>query len=98
MGRYEAYSMIDEAEKGSLFCRFVISPDPQQEDTHKDVHLREVTEHTMQTLEERLNQKVSWVAAEHADHAPHRHVHIVAVVKGRLNPQDLQALRTTATE
>lgn len=98
MGRYEAYRMIDEAEKGSIFFRFVLSPDPEQEDTHKDLHLRDVTEQTMQTLEERLKQPVSWVAAEHDDHAPHRHVHIVAVVRGRLQPQDFQALRKTATE
>ena len=34
----------------------------------------------------------------HADHAPHRHVHIVAVVGGRLQAQDFQLLRKTATE
>ena|SRR5438128_2470208 len=98
LGRWQAYRMIDEADKGSLFFRFVISPDPKQEDTAKDLHLREITQRTMQTLEERLHKEVSWVAAEHDDHAPHRHVHIVAVVAGRLNVQDFQALRQTATE
>ncbi len=98
LGRWQAYRMIDEADKGSLFFRFVISPDPKQEDTAKDLHLREITEQTMQTLEQRLHKEVSWVAAEHDDHAPHRHVHIVAVVAGRLNVQDFQALRQTATE
>src|SRR5438045_4285204 len=71
MGRWQAYRMIDEAEKGSLFFRFVISPDPTQEDTAKDLHLREVTEQTMLRLEEHLHKAVSWVAAEHDDHAPH---------------------------
>ena len=98
MGRWQAYRMIDEAEKGSLFFRFVISPDPKQEDAEKDLHLREVTEQTMQKLEDRLHKEVQWIAAEHNDHAPHRHVHIVAVVAGRLNVQDFQALRATATE
>ncbi len=98
MGRYQAYRMIDEAEKGSLFFRFVISPDPKQEDTKRDLHLREVTEKTMQILEDRIHKPVSWVATEHNDHAPHRHVHVVAVVKGKLESQDFLALRQTATE
>jgi hypothetical protein len=98
MGRWQAYHMIDEAAKGSLFYRFVISPDPKQEDTGKDLHLRDVIEKTMQTLEERLKKEVQWVAAEHDDHAPHRHIHVVAVVPGRLQVQDFQLLRQTATE
>jgi hypothetical protein len=98
MGRFEAYRMIDGAEQGSLFFRFVISPDPAQEDTQQDLRLREVTEQTMQRLEDRLQKPVSWVAVVHADHAPHRHVHIVAVVQGRLQVQDFHALRQTATE
>jgi len=97
MGRWQAYRMIDEAEKGSVFFRFVISPDPQQEDTKQDLRLREITEKTMLMLEERLHKQVSWVAAVHADHAPHRHVHVIAVVQGRLQPQDFQALRQAAT-
>ena len=96
--RQQAYSLIDQAEKGRLFFRFVISPDPQKEDTKRDLYLREVTEKTMLQLEERLHKQIQWVAAEHSDHAPHRHVHVVAVVQGRLQVQDFQALRQTATE
>ena len=90
--------MIDEAEKGSFFFRVVISPDPAKEDSQKDLFLREITEKTMLSLEERLHQRVSWVAVEHNDHAPHRHVHVVAVVPGKLNVQDFQVMRQTATE
>ncbi len=90
--------MIDEAEKGSLFFRFVISPDARTEDTKRDLSLRDVTEKTMLSLEERLHQPVSWVAAIHADHAPHRHIHIVAIVQGRLQAHDFHALRQTATQ
>jgi hypothetical protein len=39
--------MIDEAEKGSVFFRFVLSPDPVQEDSGRDLHLPEVTEKIM---------------------------------------------------
>ncbi len=98
MGRYQAYRMIDEAEKGSVFFRIVISPDPKQEDSGRDLHLREITEKTMLSLEDRLHKQVQWVATEHDDHAPHRHVHIVAVIPGKLKAQDFQALRQTATE
>src|SRR5438045_4114649 len=98
MGRWQAYQMIDEAEKGSLFFRFVISPDPKGEDTSKDLFLREITEKTMLRLEEHIQKEISWVAAEHDDHAPHRHVHVVAVVPGRLQVHDFQAMRVTATE
>ena len=97
MGRWQAYQMIDEAGKGSYFYRFAISPDPKQEDRDKDLHLREITEHTMLKLEEHVHKQVSWVAAEHDDHAPHRHVHVVAVVPGRLQVRDFQAMRQAAT-
>src|SRR5947209_5081075 len=98
MGRWQANRMIDEAEKRSLFFRFVISPDPNREDTEKDLHLRDVTEKTMLSLEERLHKQIAWVAAVHDDHVPHRHIHVVAIVPERLQVQDLQAMRTTATE
>src|SRR5438128_2184431 len=64
MGRYDAYRMIDEAEKGSVFYRFMISPDPKQEDSKRDLSLREVTEKTMLSLEEHMHKQVQWVAAE----------------------------------
>src|SRR5437588_7385919 len=58
MGRWQAYRVIDEAKKGSYFFRFVMSPDPKGEDTAKDLHLREVTEKTMLSLEERLQNQI----------------------------------------
>jgi len=42
LGRWQAYEIIEQAEKGSIFFRFVISPDPAKEDSEKDLHLREV--------------------------------------------------------
>ena len=44
--RDQAYRLIDEAPKGSIFYRFVVSPDPKKEDMRRDLHLREVTEKT----------------------------------------------------
>jgi hypothetical protein len=97
MGRYDAYRMIDTAGEGSVFFRIIISPDPKGEDAQKDLRLWEVAEHTMQTLEERIHKQVAWAAAEHADHTPNRHVHVLAIVQGRLQAHDFQALRQSAT-
>jgi hypothetical protein len=82
MDRGQAYQMIDEAKKGTVFFRFVISPDPQTEDTERDLHLQDITAQTMVHLEDRLGKPVSCIAAEHDDHAPHRHVHVMALVRG----------------
>ncbi len=98
MGRRQAYRIIDAAEKNTFFYRLAISPDPVKEDTHKDVHLWELTEQTMMELAERLQQDILYVAAEHNDHAPHRHVHVLALVPKRLTKADLAALRSAATE
>ena len=98
MGRRQAYRMIDAAEQHTFFYRLAISPDPLNEDTHKDIHLWELTEQTMMALAERLQKDVLYVAAEHSDHAPHRHVHVLALVSKRLTKSDLQALRSAATE
>jgi len=98
MRRQDAYDLIDAAEKGTVFFRLVISPDPTSEDTNKDLLLAEITEQTMLTLEERMQKPVPYVAATHDDHAPHRHVHIIACVKGRLGKEDFKALRQTATD
>src|SRR5947199_3149758 len=98
MGRYEAYRMVDEAEKGSSYFRIKISPDPKTEDTRRDLSLREVTETIMQTFEEHIHKQVQWVAAEHDDHTAKRHVHVLAMARGRLQRGDLQAIIQKATE
>jgi hypothetical protein len=98
MERREAYRMLDEAEPGSVFYRLVINFDPATEDTDKDIALREITEQTMFTLEDRFRRHIQWVASTHDDHTPLRHVHILAILPKRLQVYDLQALRRVATE
>jgi hypothetical protein len=93
--RLQAYQLIDDAERGTVFFRLGISP-PQREDIHKD--LREITAQTMLQLEERLGKAVPYIAAAHTDHSPHAHVHCLALVQGRLNQQDFASLRQSATE
>src|SRR5437867_4227621 len=96
--RSEVYTMIDQAAKGSYFFRLVISPDPQREDSDKNLSLRELTEKTIASLEDRFKRPLQWVAAIHADHAEHRHIHAIAIVPERLNVQDFQRMRSAATE
>jgi predicted RNA-binding Zn-ribbon protein involved in translation (DUF1610 family) len=98
MDRQQAYRLIEQAGKGSIFYRFIISPDPKREDTRRDLHMRGITEQTMLQLNSLLKKEVAWVAAEHADHAPHRHVHVIACVPGKLTVQDFDLLRQTATQ
>ena len=95
----QAYRMIDDAQKGTLFYRIVVSPAPKQEDRYKDLDLSEITIHTMLVLEERLGKQIQFVAAMHDDHSPHRHVHTLVLVQGaRLTREDFQGLRHEATE
>jgi DNA-directed RNA polymerase subunit RPC12/RpoP len=95
----QAYRMIDDAQKGTIFYRIVVSPAPKQEDRLRDLDLSDITIYTMLALEERLGKQVQFVAAMHDDHSPHRHVHTLVLVQGaRLNREDFQALRHEATE
>lgn len=97
MERKQAYRMIDEAKRGTIFFRIVVSPDPAKEDMGKDLDLFTLTNQTMVTLEDRLKRKVHWVAVEHSDHTPHRHVHALVLIQGKLSKADFQALRQAAT-
>src|SRR5205823_2895394 len=69
VARGDAYTMIDQAANNSYFFRLVISPDPQREDSDKNLALRELTEKTIQSLEDRFQQPLQWVATIHGDHA-----------------------------
>jgi hypothetical protein len=95
--RTAVYAMIDQTDKNSYFFRLVISPDPTSEDSGKNLALRELTERTIQSLEDRFRRPLQWVATIHADHAEHRHVHAIAIVPERLNVQDFQRMRGAAT-
>jgi hypothetical protein len=97
LGRWQAFRFVDEAPKGRYFYRIVVSPDPVKEDQPKDLPLRELIKATMQTLQERRATPIAWVAAVHDDHTDKRHIHALAVVKGRLNTEEIEALRDAAT-
>src|SRR5690349_16166286 len=89
--RREAYELIDTAKIGSYFFRLVISPDPVKEDTNRDIYLRTVTEQTMRGLEDQIGTQIQWIAANHQDHAPQRHMHVLAILPRKLSRDDLFA-------
>jgi hypothetical protein len=97
MTKQEACRLIDQAKKGSVFYKIIINFDAKREDTKRDLHIREITEKTMQHLQDLLKKQIDWVATIHDDHTPLRHVHLLAVVDRILNTEQLQTLRTTAT-
>lgn len=98
LSREQVHRMIDEAGKGTLFYRLVISPDPRREDGRRDLDLPGLTIRTILELEERLKTKISFAAVEHNDHAPHRHVHVLAIIPRKLTREDIDFLRGQATE
>jgi predicted RNA-binding Zn-ribbon protein involved in translation (DUF1610 family) len=98
LSKTQVYQMIDDARRGTIFYRMVLSPDPTREDRLKDLDLEEITLHTMLALEERFGQQIAFAAAIHHDHSPHRHVHAFVFVHGRrLTRGDFAALRHAAT-
>lgn len=100
--KQQAYQLIDSAPRGTVFFRLVISPDPKREDKRRDLDLQTITRKTMLTLEKHLQRRIQFIAAEHNDHSPNRHVHAIVMVrlaKGeRLNSSDYKLLRVAATD
>src|SRR5512132_1354623 len=81
----------------TLSYRLVISPDPSREDSLRDLNLAELTKQTMTELENRLKTHIFFAAVEHSDHAPHRHVHVLAILNRKLSTADINFLRSKAT-
>jgi chromosome segregation and condensation protein ScpB len=96
--RDQVYQMIDDAPKGTNFFRLILSPDPRGEDSEKDLHLRELTERVMVALAEELQQQIQYVGAIHDDHTAHRHVHVIALIQGKLTREHFRLMRKVATE
>jgi predicted Zn-ribbon and HTH transcriptional regulator len=94
MTKDQAYRMFDEAKKGTLFFRLVISPDARREDTYKDLNMQAIAKKTIQHLEERLRLegKLQFVAAVHSDHTNIRHIHSIVLVPRRLSKEEFKVI------
>jgi hypothetical protein len=95
---FQADRIVDEAKNGAFFYRLVLSPDPALEDRLKDLDMWEFARQTVLKLEDWLKKEIQFVAAEHNDHTPIGHVHVIALIQGRLNVADLEALRLASTQ
>src|SRR5678815_4174019 len=93
MTRLEVYQFIDEAPKGTHFYTVIINPDPEKEDTYKDLDMRQIAITTMQTIAAIVDTPVIWVAAIHDDHTDKNHVHVLAALPRRLEKPDLDRIR-----
>lgn len=89
--RQEGYEMVDNADPGSVYWRIKISPDPVKEDTNRDLAMPEITERAMNDLQQQLGRDIQWIAAVHADHKPHRHIHVLAILP-KLSSHEFRSL------
>jgi hypothetical protein len=97
MTRLEVYELIDDAPKGTHFYTIIINPDPEKENAHKDLDMRQIAITTMQTIAEIVDTPVIWVAAVHDDHTDKNHVHALAAVNRRLDTPELNQIREATT-
>lgn len=101
MNKEEAYELID-AQKGTAYFRLVLNFDPKREDIRRDLDLRSITKQTILALEERLQRQIGFIAVEHNEHSPLRHIHAIAIVKlskgEKLTREDFKSLRQFATQ
>ena len=103
MTRPEAYQFIAESPKGTKFFTVIINPDPEKEDTHKDLDMRTLARTTIRTISQIMQDQgittpVIWVAAIHDDHTDKNHVHALAALQGRLDKPDLDRIIAETTK
>ena len=63
------------AGQGMTYFHLKINFHPEREDTRKDLNLRDITRQSMMALEKRLQRPIRFLAVEHNDHTPLRHIH-----------------------
>ena len=62
----------------------------KREDKFKDLDLEHLTRNTIHQLQEQLGRPVQFFATLHDDHAPHRHVHGILILQGKLTREDFK--------
>src|SRR5512132_431310 len=95
--KQESYRQVRDAGRGTVFFKFMISPDPKREDSSKDLDLPYITRRTIRKLEQAIGRRLYFVAAVHnADHTPIRHVHGIFLTKGRLSKEHFRLMQEVA--
>ncbi len=104
LDKKRAYELIDNAPKGTIFFKIMVSPDPKKEDSRRDLDLWNLTDKTMNRLKKLIGEErakyFQFFATEHTGVI--RHTHAIALVPGRLAKEDFRllkdVLRETATQ
>jgi predicted Zn-ribbon and HTH transcriptional regulator len=95
--KQEFYRQVRDAGRGTVFFKFMISPDPKREDSGKNLDLPYITRRTIRKLEQAIGRRLYFVAAVHnADHTPIRHVHGIFLTKGKLSREHFRLLQEVA--
>jgi hypothetical protein len=89
------YRQVATVGRGTVFFKFVISPDPKREDSLKDLDLPFITRRTIRKLEKAVGRRFFFVAAVH-NHTPIRHIHGIFLVSGRLSKEQFRLLQEVA--
>ena len=96
----DAYRFIEA--RGMTFFHLKLNFHPTQEDTRKDLNLRDITRQSIAALEERLQRTIRFLAVEHNDHTDLRHIHAIMRVKlrrgERIGIEDWKVCREAASE
>jgi len=94
VNKQAAYTELDQA--ANYVYRFVLSPDPREEDADQVLDLRSWGEAAMAEAEAE-HPGLRWFAVEHQDH-DHRHIHAVALSQKRLDVTDFRSMRAAADD
>jgi hypothetical protein len=97
LSKQTAYEQLDGAGPREYVYRLTLSPHPERQDLGQRLELREWTRAMMARLEETVGRRVEWFAVTHA-HPDHRHVHVVARVRGHLGAAHFRAMRETGDQ
>jgi hypothetical protein len=97
LSKQTAYERLDGAGPQDYVYRLTLSPHPERQDAGQRLELREWTRAIMARLEETTGRRVKWFAVTHA-HPDHRHVHVVARVRGHLSAAHFRAMRETGDQ
>jgi hypothetical protein len=101
--KQEAYDLINNAPRGTIFYKMTINFHPLKEDRYKDLDLQYISSLTVREMQTRLGRIVPFFATIHDGHAKTtlRHIHAICLVQGRLSKEDFGKLKTlwqTVTE
>src|SRR5919202_1103262 len=96
VSKQEAYDLINNAPRGTIFYKMTINFHPLREDTHKDLDLQHIASLTVREMQARIGRIVPFIATIHDGHARTalRHIHAICLVQGRLCKEDFAKLKT----